>query len=187
MLNEASYAAGETEDGPLEEEHDRSDPSVTFTQPAKIEVLMPKLCGSDYYTEPAIQELASKEKADPGFCSHVEGFVIGRHNYGNMRFLGETDVRGLDLNILVQFNHREVIVYAEGSSKPKVGEGLNKPAEVTLLNIKCMDKKTGQQYTEGQRVKKYGEFLKKKAEDQGARFVSYDPVKGEWKFSVDHF
>nr|GEX65385.1 hypothetical protein [Tanacetum cinerariifolium] len=36
-------------------------------------------------------------------------------------------------------------------------------------------------------VEKYTEMLKRKAEDQGAEFVSYDPIKGEWKFSISHF
>lgn len=73
------------------------------------------------------------------------------------------------------------------TKKPPIGQGLNKPAEVTLLNIKCFDKKTGKHFTEGPRVEKYKEMLRKKAEDQGAEFVEYDPVKGEWKFRVEHF
>lgn len=75
----------------------------------------------------------------------------------------------------------------DDSKKPPVGQGLNKTAEVTLLNIKCYDKKTGNQILEGPRIEKYKEMLKKKAEDQGAEFLSYDPVKGEWKFRVNHF
>ncbi|KAJ0235870.1 Nuclear pore complex protein NUP98A [Hirschfeldia incana] len=152
-----------------------------------IEALMPKLRQSDYFTEPRIQELAAKERADPGYCSRVKDFVVGRHGYGSIKFMGETDVRRLDLESLVQFNNREVIVYLDESQKPAVGEGLNKPAEVTLLNIKCVDKKTGKQFTEGERVEKYKMMLKRKAEAQGAEFVSFDPVKGEWKFRVDHF
>ena len=89
--------------------------------------------------------------------------------------------------MLTSKNNREVIVYTDDSKKPPVGQGLNKPAEVTLLNIKCFDKKTGRQYTEGLKIEKYKEMLKRKAEDQGAEFVSYDPVKGEWKFRVNHF
>nr|VDD07959.1 unnamed protein product [Brassica rapa] len=152
-----------------------------------IEALMPKLRQSDYFTEPRIPELAAKERADPGYCSRVKDFVVGRHGYGSIKFMGETDVRRLDLESLVQFNNREVIVYLDESKKPAVGEGLNKPAEVTLLNIKCVDKKTGKQFTEGERVDKYKMMLKRKAEAQGAEFVSFDPVKGEWKFRVDHF
>ncbi|KAI6706917.1 hypothetical protein NL676_009879 [Syzygium grande] len=125
---------------------------------AAIEALMPKLCQSDYYTEPHITELAAKERAEPGFCCRVKDFVVGRLGYGHIKFVGETDVKGL-----------------------------NKPAEVTLLNIKCIDKKTGKQSIEGSKVEKYKEMLKKAAEKQGAEFVFYDPFKGEWKFKVRHF
>ncbi|XP_072974682.1 nuclear pore complex protein NUP98A isoform X2 [Typha angustifolia] len=161
--------------------------AIVYEHGADVEALMPKLRHADYYTEPRIQELAAKERAEPGFCRHVKDFVVGRHGYGSIKFFGETDVRTLDLESIVQFNTREVIVYKDESKKPPVGQGLNKPAEVTLLNIKCMNKKTGQQYTEGPRIEKYKEMLTKKAEEQGAEFVSYDPVKGEWKFKVKHF
>ncbi|XP_051120462.1 nuclear pore complex protein NUP98A [Andrographis paniculata] len=167
--------------------HRAGEAAIVYEHGADIEALMPKLRHSDYYTEPRIQELAAKERAEPGFCRHVRDFVVGRHGYGSIKFFGETDVRRLDLESLIQFNNREVIVYMDESKKPPVGQGLNKPAEVTLLNIKCFDKKSGQQYTEGPRIDKYKEMLKRKAEDQGAEFVSYDAAKGEWKFRVSHF
>ncbi|KAK6146564.1 hypothetical protein DH2020_020433 [Rehmannia glutinosa] len=167
--------------------HRAGEAAIVYEHGADIEALMPKLRHSDYFTEPRIQELAAKERAEPGFCRHVKDFVVGRHGYGSIKFFGETDVRRLDLESLIQFNNREVIVYMDESKKPPVGQGLNKPAEVTLLNIKCFDKKTGQQFTEGPRIEKYKEMLKRKAEDQGAEFVSYDPLKGEWKFRVNHF
>ncbi|XP_065858400.1 nuclear pore complex protein NUP98A [Euphorbia lathyris] len=167
--------------------HRAGEAAIVYEHGADIEALMPKLRRSDYYTEPRIQELAAKERAEPGFCRHVKDFVVGRHGYGSIKFMGETDVRRLDLESLVQFNNREVIVYTDDSKKPPIGQGLNKPAEVTLLNIKCFEKKTGRQFTEGPKIERYKEMLKRKAEDQGAEFVSYDPVKGEWKFKVNHF
>ncbi|KAG5563624.1 hypothetical protein RHGRI_006164 [Rhododendron griersonianum] len=167
--------------------HRAGEAAIVFEHGADIEALMPKLRHSDYYTEPRIQELAAMERAKPGFCCRVKDFVVGRHCYGSIRFIGETDVRRLDLESLVQFNNREVIVYMDESKKPPVGQGLNKPAEVTLLNIKCVDKRTGTHYTEGPKIDRYREMLKRKAEDQGAEFVSYDPIKGEWKFRVRHF
>ncbi|XP_044476542.1 nuclear pore complex protein NUP98A-like isoform X2 [Mangifera indica] len=167
--------------------HRAGEAAIVYEHGANIEALMPKLRRSDYYTEPRIQELAAKERAEPGYSRCVKDFVVGRHGYGSIKFLGETDVRRLDLESLVQFNNREVIVYMDDSKKPPVGQGLNKPAEVTLLNIKCFDKKTGIQYTEGPKIDRYREMLKRKAEDQGAEFLSYDPVKGEWKFRVNHF
>ncbi|XP_038679219.1 nuclear pore complex protein NUP98A-like isoform X2 [Tripterygium wilfordii] len=167
--------------------HRAGEAAIVYEHGADIEALMPKLRRSDYYTEPRIQELAAKERAKPGFCRHVKDFAVGRHGYGSIKFLGETDVRRLDLEALIQFNNREVIVYMDESKKPPVGQGLNKPAEITLLNIKCFEKKTGQQYIEGPKIEKYKEMLRRKAEDQGAEFVSYDAKKGEWKFRVNHF
>ncbi|KAJ0530707.1 putative peptidase S59, nucleoporin, nucleoporin peptidase S59 [Helianthus annuus] len=146
-----------------------------------------KLQQPDYYTHPQISELEAKERADPGFCRHVKDFVVGRYGYGSIKFLGETDVRKVDIETVVQFNNREVIVYMDDSKKPPVGEGLNKAAEITLLNIKCFDKKTGMQHMDGSKISKYTEMLKKKATAQGAEFMSYDPVEGEWKFRVPHF
>ncbi|KAK3000959.1 hypothetical protein RJ639_021324 [Escallonia herrerae] len=121
---------------------------------------------SEHRAAEAATELAAKEIAEPGFCSHVKDFVVGRHGYGNIKFLGETDVRKLDLESHVQFNHREVLVYMDEGKKPPVGHGLNKPAVITLLNIKCTDKKTGQKYIDGPKVDKYREMLIKKAVDQ---------------------
>uniref|UniRef100_A0A1D1XQX1 Nuclear pore complex protein Nup98-Nup96 n=1 Tax=Anthurium amnicola TaxID=1678845 RepID=A0A1D1XQX1_9ARAE len=167
--------------------HRAGEAAVVYEHGADIEAVMPKLRHPEYYTEPPIQELAAKERAHPGFCCHVRDFVVGRHKYGSIKFEGETDVRRLDLESIIQFNHREVVVYRDESKKPPVGQGLNKPAEVTLLNIKCINKKTGQQYTEGPKVDRYKEMLTKKAEEQGAEFLSYDAAKGEWKFKVKHF
>ena len=152
-----------------------------------VELLMPKLHHTDYYTEPTIQELAAKERGEAGFCCHVKDFLVGRHGYGCIKFSGETDVRGLELESLVQFNNREVILYMGESKKPPAGEGLNKAAEVTLFNIKCVDKRTGNQYMDGPRVNNYRNMLMKAAKNQGAEHVSYDPVKGEWKFRLQHF
>lgn len=149
--------------------------------------LLPKLIPGDYYTEPPISLLAESERAEPGFCSHVQDFVVGRRDYGSIKFLGETDVRCLDLKSIVQFNKREVIVYLNDLNKPPVGQSLNKPAEVTLLNVKCIDKKTGIQHMDGEKVRRYTAMLIKKTEETGAEFVSYDPVEGVWKFRVQHF
>ncbi|ONK78817.1 uncharacterized protein A4U43_C02F22740 [Asparagus officinalis] len=193
----AEKANGVSQDNHSEKETDMSyikisghragEAAIVYEHGAGIEALMPKLRHADYYTEPRIQELAAKERAEPGFCRRVKDFVVGRRGFGSIKFLGETDVRRLDLEAIVLFNHREVVVYKDESKKPAVGQGLNKAAEVTLLNIKCVNKKTGQQYTEGPKVEKYKEMLIKKAEEQGAEFVSYDAVKGEWKFRVKHF
>lgn len=158
-----------------------SDGTEENKLPLKLQLL-------DYYTKPEISELEAKERGEPGYLSRVKDFVIGRHGYGSIKFLGETDVRNLDFDTCVQFNNREVIVYMDDTNKPPVGQGLNKPAEITLLNIKCIDKRSGVEYkTDGSKVDKYREMLKKKVVAQGGEFVLYDPVEGEWKFRVQHF
>ncbi|CAM0880719.1 unnamed protein product [Alopecurus aequalis] len=189
-------AMSPTRSDPVENGIDRDDHDHASNKPeagarhvngSSVEKLMPKLSQADYFMEPSLEELAAKERGEPGYCRRVRDFVVGRQGYGSIKFLGETDVRGLDLESIVEFNNREVIVYKDDSEKPPVGEGLNKAAVVTLLNIKCVNKKTGVEYTEGPRVEKYKEMLVKKAEEQGVEFISFDAVKGEWKFKVKHF
>ncbi|KAL3814595.1 hypothetical protein ACJIZ3_015863 [Penstemon smallii] len=150
----------------------------------EVSALMPKLQNIEYYTEPSIEELEAIEKTEPGFCSRVKNFVIGRKDRGSIKFLGEIDIQKLDLESIVQFNDREVTVYADNTKMPL---GLNSPAEVTLLNVKCISKKTGRQYTDGPMVQRYITMLISKATELGVEFVSYDPVLGEWKFRVKHF
>lgn len=167
--------------------HRAGKAAVAYEHGADIEALMPKLRHSDYYIQPKVQELAAKERAELGYCRRVKDFVVGRQGYGSVKFLGETDVRGLDLESIVQFNKCEVLVYMDEHRKPLPGFGLNKPAEITLLNVKCVDKKSGHHLSEGVEAEKFEKRLKKKTEEQGAEFVSYDASTGEWKFRVKHF
>ncbi|XP_021298218.1 nuclear pore complex protein NUP96 isoform X1 [Herrania umbratica] len=147
----------------------------------KIKESLPSLHSPDYYMEPCLKDMVTLELMDPGFCSRVPDFVVGRIGYGCVKFFGNTDVRGLDLDQIVKFHRHEVIVYEDESNKPMVGQGLNKTAEVTLrLQIKNL-------YLEKQQVDgivtKVGESMRR----QGAQFIAFDPANGEWKFLVDHF
>ncbi|KAK6139520.1 hypothetical protein DH2020_026751 [Rehmannia glutinosa] len=191
-VNPTGVTGGDTsiqeEDSPaILNRHQDNKSTVIQKTEADVLALMPKLPDGEYYTEPSLKELAAKEMAEPGSCTRVNNFVVGRLGYGNIKFLGETDVRYLDLESVVQFNDREVIVYADDREKPPVGQSLNKPAEVTLLNVKCISKKTGKQYVDSRQIRSFKEMLMKKASEQGAEFVSYDPVQGEWKCRVEHF
>lgn len=149
---------------------------------SRAENCLPTLRSSDYYTKPCLSELAIREFSNPGYCSRVEDFVVGRFGYGCVRFFGETDVRCLDLDSIVKFRRCEIVVYEDDSSKPSVGHGLNKPAEVSLL----LQTKPSNHSNETE-LKEVVEKLKRKNESQGARFISFNPVNQEWKFSVQHF
>lgn len=49
-----------------------------------------------YYTLPSMEELADITDKD-GVCV-VENFVVGREGFGNVLFLGKTDVTGMNLD-----------------------------------------------------------------------------------------
>lgn len=95
-------------------------------------------------------------------------------------FSRETDVRWLELENNVEFNNCEIRVYRDESSKPPVGKGLNKPAEVTLIIEEAS-------LLKGEELDEYRERLKRTNERQGSQFISFDPWNCEWKFVVQHF
>ncbi|CAN8233511.1 unnamed protein product [Cochlearia groenlandica] len=142
---------------------------------------LPRLNSLNYFSKPCMNDLVKRELENPGYCSQVPDFTIGRVGFGYIKFLGSTDVRMLDLERIVKFQRHEVIVYDDESTKPAVGEGLNKAAEVTLtVNIPNL--------TWGkERIDHVCCKLKQSSERQGATFISFDPDNGSWKFLVPHF
>ncbi|KAJ7951967.1 Nuclear pore complex protein NUP96 [Quillaja saponaria] len=147
----------------------------------EIEAYLPSFQSPGYYMEPSLKELAMRELLDPGYCSRVPDFTVGRFDYGCVKYLGETDIRELDLDKIVKFCRHEVVVYDNENVKPAVGQGLNKPAEVTLV----LDSRSDE--IEKQQLDFFVRKLRQCAKRQGARFISFDPTNGEWKFSVQHF
>nr|XP_043637136.1 nuclear pore complex protein NUP96 [Erigeron canadensis] len=137
----------------------------------EINSFFPTLRAFDYFMEPSLSELAIRELMDPGHCSRVQNFTVGRYGYGCVKFSGETDVRWLDLDQIIKFRRHEIVVYEDETAKPVVGKGLNKAAEVTLLL----------------QISSSIEKLMASAEKQGAEFLSFDPSRKEWKFFVQHF
>ncbi|KVH91981.1 Peptidase S59, nucleoporin [Cynara cardunculus var. scolymus] len=148
-----------------------------------IEALMPKLRHSYYYTKPTIQELAAKERAEPGYCGRVKDFVVGRHGVGSIRFLGQTDLRGVDLEAFIQIVQGRV---AYCVNKPPAGHRFNGTAEMMLLARKfsygellCRDTQEG--------VNMNALLFRMQVERGGMEFVSYDPLTGECKWRTKYF
>ena len=67
-----------------------------------------------------------------------------------------------------------------------MGEGLNKPAEISLYKIVKRDA-SGAIIRQGEDFQKFVHKLKLMSSRQGTEFVSYDEEKGIWKFRVEHF
>uniref|UniRef100_A0A3P8REV4 Nuclear pore complex protein Nup98-Nup96 n=1 Tax=Astatotilapia calliptera TaxID=8154 RepID=A0A3P8REV4_ASTCA len=140
-----------------------------------------------YYTIPSMDELADMVDEN-GECT-VENFTIGRKGYGSIFFPGEVNVSGLNLDEIVHFRRKEVIVYPDDKSKPLEGEGLNRRAEVTLDGVWPNDKTACTQIRSPERLSdmNYEGRLEKASRKQGARFLEYRPETGSWVFEVAHF
>lgn len=157
---------------------------------AKASPLLPRLCAVDYFTKPDMASLEAMAQRDPDALACVENFTVGRRGVGTVRWLAPIDVRGLDLDNLVKFQSREIRVYLDEEDKPPVGEGLNQPAEVTLLGIYRIDKATGKPMTDERTVRKMREKLSRVVQEQTdgqGKMIDYDAVGGVWRFQVEHF
>ncbi|CAG5118198.1 unnamed protein product, partial [Candidula unifasciata] len=156
---------------------DRSTPhptGITLTRPG-------------YYTVPSLDEMI--DLIDENGNCLVEDLVIGRVGYGNVFFPGVTDVTGLNLDEIVHFRRREVVVYPDDDKKPPLGQGLNKKAEITLDCVWPSDKSTRSPIKNPDRLKlmNYAEKLEETAAKIGGKFIDYRPETGSWVFQVNHF
>ena len=149
----------------------QSEPPVKATNPHA-----PKLTRRDYYTLPSMNELGQMSDEE---LRQVKDFTIGRKGHGKIEFSGLTDVRGLDLDSIVLICESKpgvIQVYPEDYGKvPKVGQGLNKQAIITLDQIKIDNLPHDQ-------VEKK---LKRACRKMSAKFISY--CGEEWKFALESF
>nr|CAD7588877.1 unnamed protein product [Timema genevievae] len=141
-----------------------------------------------YYTIPSLDDLTSLIN-DDGSCVVEQGFTIGREGYGNVYWPGTFTVAGLNLDEIVHFRHKEVVVYPDDEKKPPLGEGLNRKAQVTLDRVWPMDKARREPITDPERLiqMNYEGKLRKVCAKLGTRFLDYRPQTGSWVFKVDHF
>ncbi|KAK1875220.1 Nuclear pore complex protein Nup98-Nup96 [Dissostichus eleginoides] len=140
-----------------------------------------------YYTIPSMEDLA--EMVDGNGDCLVENFTVGRKGYGSIFFPGEVNASGLNLDDIVHFRRKEVIVYPDDKNKPAEGEGLNRKAEVTLDGVWPNDKTSCAQIRSPERLTEmnYEGRLEKASRRQGARFLEYRTETGSWVFEVAHF
>ncbi|XP_068436301.1 nuclear pore complex protein Nup98-Nup96 isoform X3 [Clinocottus analis] len=140
-----------------------------------------------YYTIPSLDDLAEMVD-DNGVCV-VDNFTVGRKGYGSIFFPGEVNVSALNVDEIVHFRRKEVIVYPDDKNKPAEGEGLNRRAEVTLDGVWPNDKTACTQIRSPERLAEmnYEGRLEKASRKQGARFLEYRAETGSWVFEVAHF
>lgn len=161
---------------PYSSQHGSHNGSLSF-EPSNP----PTLLRPGYLTTPtmtAIKKMNGKE------LTYVRNFSIYRFNIGNIEWQGETDIRGLDLDMIVNIEKGGVEVYDNEDSqliKPPMGFGLNKEAIITLEKI--FPPENSSELKKQQFVDK----LKKICEKSGSEFIDYDRRAGQWIFKVSHF
>ena len=142
------------------------------------------LTREDYYTIPPARELVLDQQ---GRCL-VAGFTISRVDYGNIHFPGNVNVAGINLDENVFIKHTGVEVYPDDDTKPPLGEGLNRPARITLDNIWPRDKSFRDTIRSLAGVRtNFEKKLKRDTAKMGAKFIEYRPETGSWVFEVEHF
>jgi len=121
---------------------------------------------------------------------HVRDLTIRKPNVGEVTFQGEVDLsqekRLLeDLPSLVRLERGEVVLYPDPSTKPQEGEGLNRPATITLFE--CLPPANTGGLSDPNAKSRYRARIAQMTEEKGARFIDYDCDRGIWQFRVDHF
>jgi len=146
---------------------------------------VPKLTKSDGYSvSPSIEAMAQMSEAD---LAAVSNFVVSREGLGSIAWEGAVDVRGVDLDSVVEIKFRDVAVYdaeEENGTKPPLGSKLNRPAVITMYDV--FPKDGGADATEVARSK-FEKRISKSTKKMGADLISYNAETGVWKFRVLHF
>lgn len=140
---------------------------------------LPSQTRSGFYTVPSLAELASQTMAE---LQQVENFTVGREGYGEITWVDPVDVRGLNLDAVVDIQHGEVAVYPE-----KEAEQLDAPARVKLEGMFAKRKKAGEVVSDAELTERYKQKLRNYCGRNDLRFIDYIPTKGEWLFEVRTF
>lgn len=141
-----------------------------------------------YWTSPTIRDLSALSEHE---LTHVENFIIGRKDVGQIAYNFPVDLsslfsRCLDSGLLVGSELFGKIVKMEGSivqvyddesqliTKPPIGFELNVPATITLRAPP--KRNTSKQ-----------EHIRRLQNLSGMEFVTFDPLTDNWTFKVKHF
>jgi len=160
-------------------------PSSSSSAPLKCGVILTK---AEYYTIPSLDQLDNYYDSESNTCI-VPNFTVGREGYGSVYWKGPVDIQGLNLNEIVHFRRKEIIVYPDDDTKPVCGEELNRPAQVTLHQVWPVDKTTHTIIKDINRLKtmKYAEKIEMATIKLEASFKEYRSDTGTWVFQVKHF
>lgn len=120
----------------------------------------------------------------------VEDLTIRRPGVGEVLFHGTIDLvaDGLlqKLPQVLRLQPGEVVLYPEPGTKPPRGQGLNRPASISLLGCAPLGNGSGA-FVDEESKTRYRARIKKMTEAKGAKFLDYDCDLWVWRFQVDYF
>ena len=151
-----------------------------------------------YTTIPSNTEIARMSKSK---ASSVTGFTLqnqhGRITWeGSINLLTILDWNGTkfkNLAEIVEIEKNSVEVYRDDNKKPPKGEGLNRPAIITLFNLypkkikQRLMKSSILSLEETKIVDDYKDVLRQIVNSKGGLYLRYEQQKGELHFSVSEF
>jgi hypothetical protein len=143
---------------------------------------VPKCTRNGVHTIPSMDILLKMTKDE---LMNVRNFTILKDDVGKVTFMGTTDVIGLDIDRIVSFKEREIVVYPNENDKPVIGEGLNKQAEITLFKCWATDKKTNRPTEDPAELEAFTKKLRRRCRKWGCQFKSYE--HGNWTFILENF
>lgn len=133
----------------------------------------PSLTRAEYFSNPSCDEM---DKMSEEELKQIDNFEIGRHGFGSVKWPGLSDVRGLDLDQIINIGDGTVSLYPN-ESKPAAGTALNKMAVISL--------KVKRDARSPEHAAKLKERIQQLTEKAGHKFISYD--LDTWTFSVPSF
>ncbi|CAK9008191.1 Nuclear pore complex protein Nup98-Nup96 [Cleaved into: Nuclear pore complex protein Nup98 (Nucleoporin Nup98) (Nup98), partial [Durusdinium trenchii] len=145
---------------------------------ASCPVMSKELIAQGYTTTPRLVEL--QRMTDEELAS-VGDFSVAREGFGKVAWLGHVDVRGLDIDEVVEISHMSIEVYKNEQDTPKRGTKLNRPAICTIEHMEIPSDFLGTK-------QEFVQWLRDDYTPQlDAVFLDYDLDSATWTFKVQHF
>lgn len=120
-------------------------------------VPIPKCTRQGVYTIPSSSSL---QKMSEDQLKAVPNFTVKKDGCGAIQFLDPVDVRGLDIDSIIEFTQHSIAVYPNEDHKPEPGRGLNVPAVISLERCWPLDPITNRPSTDDEELSRFAKRLK---------------------------
>ena len=168
--------------------------SQKYPSPKKALEVEDSDCEEEYSMSPKLQELLLMSDSE---LKNVSGYSVSLSGIGSVEFLSPIDLlfasstktrAGISEipGSIVIFESKLCTVYPNEDSKPPPGQGLNVPANISLLACWPVDKST-REFIRDPSDARYDLHLRKLMNMKQTTFLGFHQPTGTWKFRVEHF